>query len=138
MRKLGRFPSVAICASAACSALAWQTGQAAGDENPMKGDFLNGDPSFAEKLIRRTNLDEPSAVVVVLLPDKTYLTFAPADVLTLKHLVEKLPAGTLKPDSRLSLIRRSDGVIFSKTALQTLDLSRQSLSRWDIVIIKEP
>lgn len=92
--------------------------------------------SFHQKLNGRMNLDEPAAVVVVLLPDKTYRTFAPADVLTLKHLVEKLPPDTFKSNSRLSLIRRSEGLIFSKSNIESLDLTRQSLSRWDIVLIE--
>lgn len=103
----------------------------------IKGDSLSTQSTFHQKLNSQVNLDEPAAVVVVLLPDKTYRTFAPADVLTLKHLVEKLPSDSLKPKSRLSLIRRAEGLIFSKSNIESLDLSRQSLSRWDIILIED-
>jgi len=94
--------------------------------------------SFNRKLHGGGSLDDPQPVVVVLLLNGRYLEFAPADVLTLRQLVDKLPADALTKTSRLLLLRKNEGVMFSAKGLKTEDLSRHSLARWDLVKIEEP
>ena len=74
----------------------------------------------------------------MLLLNGRYLEFAPADVLTLRQLVDKLPPDALTKTSRLLLLRKNEGVMFSAKGLQTEDLSAYSLARWDLVKIEEP
>lgn len=103
--------------------------------HPPAGDFSRTEPTFNEKLHGRPS--DPSPVVIVLFPDKTYLEFFPADVLTLRQLVDKLPKGTLKKNSRLHLIRKYEGLTFSPSGLKSEDLTRYSLAGWDLIKIED-
>lgn len=94
--------------------------------------------AFDRKLHGGGSLDDPEPVVVVLLPNGRYLEFAPADVLTLRQLVDKLPPDALTKTCRLLLLRKHEGLMFSAKGLQSEDLSRYSLARWDMVKIEEP
>jgi len=105
----------------------------------QKPRYPAGDgPSFDQRLHGGTSLADPRPVIVVLLLNGRYLEFAPADVLTLRQLVDKLPPDALTKTSRLLLLRKNEGVMFSAKGLQTEDLSAYSLARWDLVKIEEP
>lgn len=97
---------------------------------------LNWTRSFDERM-NGADLNKPPSAIIVLLPDGKYLTYAPSDALTLRRLVDMLPKGTIKPTSRLILVRKGEGLIFGPKGLQTEDLGRYSLGRWDIVKIED-
>jgi hypothetical protein len=100
------------------------------DAIPDKPRFPMGGATFNYRMNGGgASADDPVPVVVVLLRDGRYLEFAPADVLTLRHLVDKLPADALTPTCRLLLLRNNQGTMFSAKGLQTEDLTKYSLTR---------
>lgn len=81
----------------------------------------------------------PTSQIIVLLPNRTYELFAPAEVSTLQALLDKLPKSAVHSARQIRLIRKGEFVTFSLEKLPKDKLATCKLDRWDVVqIIGKP
>lgn len=73
--------------------------------------------------------------IIVLLPNRTYELFAPAEVPTLQALLDKLPKGAVHSARQIRLIRKGEFVTFSLEKIPKDKLAACKLDRWDVVQI---
>jgi hypothetical protein len=77
----------------------------------------------------------PASQIIVLLPNRTYELFTPAEVPTLQALLDKLPKGAVHSARQIRLIRKGEFVTFSLEKLPKDKLATCKLDRWDVVQI---
>jgi hypothetical protein len=84
---------------------------------------------------RSVHAATPASQIIVLLPNRTYELFAPAEVSTLQALLDKLPKGAVHSARQIRLIRKGEFVTFSLERIPKDKLAACKLDRWDVVQI---
>jgi|GEM_PF-6289149 len=84
---------------------------------------------------RTMQANAPASQIIVLLPNRTYELFTPAEVPTLQALLDKLPKGAAHSARQIRLIRKGEFVTFSLEQIPKDKLATCKLDRWDVVQI---